>query len=156
MATNWEKNLVRKPAYEVTAGDIKGRQYPTMTLMSNDLVPGSNTYIEAGWIWDMPDPNPHIFEHTHREGCPEIVLHIGSDPKNPEDLGAEIEFTVGGQPIVFDTTSAIFVPAGVKHGPLTWKRLTRPHLQIAMVLGAGTLAEADPGGHEKLRAEGKL
>ncbi|MBA7668446.1 hypothetical protein ES703_76556 [subsurface metagenome] len=154
MATNWEKNLVRKPRYEVTAGDIKGRQYPTMTLMSNDLVPGSNTYIELGWVWDMPEPNPHIFEHTHREGCNEIVLHIGGDPNNPEDLGAEIEFTVGGQPLVFDTTSALFVPAGVKHGPVTWKRLTRPHLQIAMVLGAGTMAEADPGGHVKQRGEG--
>ena len=153
MATNWEKNLVRKPRYEVTAGDIKGRQYPTMTLMSNDLVPGSNTYIELGWIWDMPDPNPHIFEHTHREGCNEIVLHIGGDPNNPEDLGAEIEFSVGGQPLVFDTTSGIFVPAGVKHGPVVWKRLTRPHLQIAMVLGAGTMAEADPGGHVKQRGE---
>lgn len=153
MATDWEKNLVRKPRYEVTAGDIKGRQYPTMTLMSNDLVPGSNTYIELGWIWDMPDPNPHILEHTHREGCNEIVLHIGGDYEHPEELGAEIEFSVGGQPLVFDTTSGIFVPAGVKHGPVVWKKLTRPHLQIAMVLGAGTMAEADPGGHVKQRGE---
>ncbi len=152
---NWEKNLARKPRYEVTAGDIKGRQYPTMTLMSNDQVPGSNIYIEAGWVWDMPDPNPHIFEHTHKEGYGEIVLHIGGDPNNPEDLGAEIEFTVGGQPIVFDTTSGIFIPGGVKHGPVVWKKLTRPHLQIAMVLGAGTMAEADPGGHVKQRNEGR-
>jgi len=152
---NWEKNLARKPRYEVTAGKIKGRQYPTMTLMSNDQVPGSNTYIEAGWVWDMPDPNPHIFEHTHKEGYGEIVLHIGSDLNNPEDLGAEIEFTVEGQPVVFDTTSGIFIPGGVKHGPLIWKRLSRPHLQIAMVLGAGTMAEADPGGHVKQRAEGR-
>jgi hypothetical protein len=156
MAKNWEKNLVRKPRYEVSAGKVKGRQYPTMTLMSNDLVPGSNTYIELGWIWDIPDPNPHILEHTHKKGCNEIVLHIGGDYKNPEDLGAEIEFSVEGQPMVFDTTSAIFIPAGTKHGPVVWKRLSRPHLQIAMVLGAGTLAEADPGGHEKMRAEGKL
>jgi hypothetical protein len=151
MATNWEKNLVRKPRYEVSAGNIKGRQYPTMTIMSNDLVPGSNTYIEFGWIWDMPDPNPHIFEHTHRAGCNEIVLHIGGDPEHPEKLGAEIEFVVGGQPLVFDTTSALFIPAGVKHGPVTWKKLTRPHLQMAMVLGAGTMAEADTGGHVKQR-----
>jgi len=150
-AQNWEKNLVRKPRYEVTAGKVTGRQYPTMTLMSNDLVPGSNTYIEIGWVYEMPSPNPHIHEHSHGEGCNEIVLNIGSDPDNPEDLGAEIEFVVGGQPLVFDTTSALFVPAGVKHGPLTWKKLTRPHLQMAMVLGAGTMAEADPGGHVKER-----
>ena len=149
---SYKKNLVDKPHYEVGGNQvIKGRQNPTMTFMSNDLVPGSDTYIEIGWVWDMPDPNPHIHEHSHREGCNEIVLNIGSDPNNPEDLGAEIEFVVGGQPLVFDTTSALFIPAGVKHGPLTWKRLTRPHLQMAMVLGAGTMAEADPGGHVKER-----
>jgi hypothetical protein len=140
--------LVRKPAYEVGPGGVKGRQIPTMTLMSNDLVPGSNIYLEVGWIWDTPEPNPHILEHSHSK-YNEVVLHIGGDPKNPEDLGAEIEFTVDGEPLVFDTTSALFVPAGVKHGPLVWKKLRRPHLQMAIVLGAGTLAEANPGGHEK-------
>ena len=146
---DWEKNLVRKPRYEVSAGNVTGRQYPTMTMMSNNLVPGVNPYIEIGWIYEMPSPNPHIFEHSHRENCSEIVLHIGSDPYHPEDLGAEIEFEVDGQKMAFDTTSAIFIPAGVKHGPVTWKNVTRPHLQMAMVLGAGTMAEADPGGHDK-------
>lgn len=127
-----------------------------MTLMSRDLVPGSNTYIEVGWLYAMPEPNPHIHEHVHKAGCDEIVLHIGSDPNNPEDLGGEIEFTVGGQPLTFNTTSGLFIPAGVRHGPVTWKKFTRPHLQMAIVLGAGTMAEADPGGHVKERGEGKL
>ena len=151
VASNYEKNLVRKPRYEVTAGNVAGRQYPTMTMMSNDLVPGVNTYIEIGWVYEMTEPNPHIFEHSHRENCNEIVLHIGSDPYNPEDLGAEIEFMVDGKPLVFDTTSALYIPAGVKHGPVTWRKVTRPHIQMAMVLGAGTMAEADPGGHDKYK-----
>jgi hypothetical protein len=90
------KNLVQKLKYEARTDfdDVKGRQYPTMTFMSNELIPGSNMYIEEGWIWDMPDPNPHIPEHTHAESD-EFVLHIGSDYKNPEDLGGEIEFVVG-------------------------------------------------------------
>jgi hypothetical protein len=41
------------------------------------------------------------------------------------------------------------VPAGVKHGRVTWKKVRRPHIQMAMVLGAGTVAEATPGGHDK-------
>jgi hypothetical protein len=149
--SKYEKNLVRKPVYEVSAGKVKGHSYPTMTLMSNTLVPGSNVYIEGGWIWEMPEPNPHILEHSH-DKYGEVVLHIGGDYNNPEDLGGEIEFNIGGEPLVFDRTSAVFVPAGVKHGPVIWKKVTRPHLQIAIVLGAGTLAEADPGGHEKQRA----
>lgn len=149
---DYEKYLVRKPTYEVVAGTpVKGRQGPaSMTLMSNDLVSGCNIYVECGWIWDMPDPNPHIFEHTH--DFEEIVLHIGSDYKNPEDLGAEIEFYLGGQPLKVDRTSSIFVPKGVKHGPLIWKRVSGPHLEMAIMPGAGTLVEADPGGHRKKMA----
>jgi len=148
--SGYSRYLVRKPVREVSAGGVKGRHDPTMTLMSNNLVPGSNTYLEFGWIWDMPEPNPHIFKHSHAK-YDEVVLHIGGDPKNPEELGAEIEFSVGGQPLVFDKTSAIFVPAGVTHGPVVWKKVTHPHIQIAIVLGAGTLAEADPAGYEKSR-----
>jgi hypothetical protein len=145
---DYYKNLVQKPKYEVGTvyGEIKGRQYPTMTFMSNELVPGSNVYIEMGWVYAMPDPNPHIPEHSHSDSD-EFVLHIGSDYKNPEDLGGEIEFVVGGQPLKINKTSALYVPAGVVHGPLTWKSVTRPHLQMTVIMGAGTLAEAAPAGY---------
>ena len=145
----YEKNLVIKPALEIGLGKppLKGRGVPTMTYMSDDLVPGCKTYIEFGWIWDMPSINPHIMEHSH--DYDEIVLHIGSDRNNPEDLGAKIEFVVGGEPLVFEKTSAVFIPKGVKHGPLTWKRVDRPHIQMSITLGAGSLAETSPGEYKK-------
>jgi hypothetical protein len=40
------------------------------------------------------------------------------------------------------------VPAGVVHGPLTWKSVSRPHLQMTIIMGAGTLAEAAPAGYK--------
>jgi hypothetical protein len=150
--TDFRRFLVKKPAYEVMAGTpVKGRQGPSsMTFMNNNLTPGSNIYVEGGWVWDIPEPNPHIFEHSHN--YEEIVVHFGSDYRNPLDLGAEIEFGVGGQPLKIDKTSAVYVPSGVKHGPLTWKKYQHPHFEMAIVPGAGTLDEADPGGHrEKAR-----
>ena len=146
--SRYSRNLVKVPLREVAEGlNVKGRTNPTLTYMSNDLVPGSNMYIELGWIWQMPDPNPHIFTHMH-EDYDEIVLHIGADPQNPEYLGAEIEFTVGDEKLMIDKTSAIYVPKGVKHGPVTWKSVEKPHIQMAIVLGAGSLKEANPGGHK--------
>ena len=90
------KNLVQKPKYKAHTefDDIKGRQYPTMTFISDELVPGSNVYIEMGSVYSMTDSNPHIPEHSHAE-FDEFVLHIGSDYQNPEDLGGEIEFVMG-------------------------------------------------------------
>ncbi len=146
---DYSKYHVKKPAYEVMAGTpVKGRQGPSsMTFMNNNLVPGSNIYIEGGWVWDMPDPNPHIFEHVH--DYEEMVIHYGSDYNQPEKLGAGIEFCVGGQPLDITKTSAVYVPSGVKHGPLTWKKYLYPHLEMAIMPGAGTLDQADPGGHRE-------
>jgi hypothetical protein len=141
---NAEKYLVRKPIREVGLGSkTTGRQIPSQTYMSNALVPGSNTYVEFSWIYDMPNPNPHIMEHTHN--FDEIVLHIGSDWGNPQDLGGEIEYFYDGQPLDFDTTTALFIPKGVKHGPLTWKKVTRPHLEMANIQGTGDFSQAAPG-----------
>jgi hypothetical protein len=143
---SYRKNLVDKPAYEVGSQQvIKGRQNPTMTFMSNDLVPGSDTYIEIGWVYEMPSPNPHIHNHSH--DYPEIVLHIGTDPKHPEYLGGIIEFMVGGEKIVIDKTSALFIPRGVDHGPLTWKSVEKPHIQMVVMPGAGTIKESNPAGY---------
>jgi len=148
---DYSKYLVKKPAYEVKPSfEVKGRR-PAMTLMSNNLIPGTNMYIETGWVSGMPDPNPHIHEHTH--DYDEIVIHLGMDPQNQEELGGEIEFMVGGQPLKIDKTSAVYVPKGVKHGPLTWKKYSKPHLELTIMIGAGSLAEADPGGHEKRRGK---
>jgi hypothetical protein len=141
--------FVTEPLREVAVPGIdlvKGRTYPTMTYMGRDLVPGANDYLEFGWIWEMPDPNPHIFEHVHPK-YDEIIMHIGSDPHNPEDLGAEIEYVVGGETLIITRTSSILVPKGVIHGPLTWKSFSKPHIQMTIMLGAGTLAEAAPADH---------
>jgi hypothetical protein len=109
-----------------------------MTFMSEKQT-GAPYYIELGWIYDIPDPNPHIMEHVH--DYDEIVLHWGGDYKQPQVLGGEIEFYIGGQPIIFNTTTGIFIPAGVPHGPLTWKKFEFPHVEMAIMLGTGDIVK---------------
>jgi hypothetical protein len=132
--SQYEKYAVRKPIYEAGPG-VKNRQSPTMTFMSDKQVPGVPYYIELGWIYGMPEPNPSIHEHVHEYD--EIVLHWGGNPEMPQVLGGEIEFYIGGQPITFNTTTGIFIPAGTPHGPLTWKKFEFPHIEMAMMLGTG-------------------
>jgi hypothetical protein len=132
---DYEKYLVRKPLYRV-GGGIKGRQSPVMTYMSNDLVPGCDLNIELGWIHDMPEPNPHILEHAH--DYDEIILYISGDPYDFNDLGGDIEYYVGGQPITFDNNASFYIPKGVKHGPVIWKKFRKPHLELSIMLGPGS------------------
>jgi hypothetical protein len=133
-ASQYEKYVVRKPNYEAGPG-VKNRQSPTMTFMSSKQVPEANNYIELGWINGIPDPNPSVNEHVH--DYDEIVLHWGGNPEIPQVLGGEIEFYIGGQPITFNTTTGIFIPKGVPHGPLVWKKFEFPHIEMAMMLNCG-------------------
>ena len=132
--SSFEKYAVRKPIYEAGAG-YEGRQSPTMTFMSARQGPEANYYIELGWIYEMPKPNPHIHEHVHTYD--EIVVHWGGRPETPQVLGGEITFYVGVQPITFNTTTAIYIPKGVPHGPLIWNKFEFPHIEMAMMLGTG-------------------
>jgi hypothetical protein len=141
------KYVAPGPAYEIVPKvETLGRLHP-MTLLSNNLIPGADMYVEMGWIVGMPDPNPHIGEHSH--DYDEIVLHFGNDPENQEDLGAEIEFMVDGVPYLLTQSCSVFIPKGVKHGPLTWKSFRKPHVEMTIMVGAGSLGDADPGGHRK-------
>ena len=133
MPGKYEKFAVRAPLYETNRG-ITGRQSPAMTLMSEKQT-GAPYYVELGWITDIPDPNPHLGEHVHDHD--EILIHWGGDHTRPQVLGGELEFYLGGQRITFNTTSAIYVPAGVRHGPLTWKAFDFPHVQMSLSLGSG-------------------
>ncbi len=82
--------------------EVEGR-IPAMTLMSGNLVPETKMYVEAGWIVNMPNPNPHIQEHTH--DYDEIVIHVGIDPQNPEELGDELDFYMEGKDDHFESTN---------------------------------------------------
>lgn len=136
---DYEKYLIRKPLYEAFGG-VKNRQSPTMTMISNKQIPGCNYYMEPGWIYGIPEPNPSLHEHVH--DYDEIVMHIGGNYKMPQVLGGEVEFYVGGQPIVFNTSTAFYIPRGTPHGPVIWKNFQFPHLQMAIMLGTGSVGEA--------------
>jgi hypothetical protein len=151
-AADYAKYFINKPIAEF-GGGVKGRQSPVMTYMSNQLVPGCNKYLEMSWIYSIPEPNPHMQEHVHK--FDEIVLHIGGDIANPQDLGAEITYYVGGQPLTFSTTSSIYIPKGVRHGPVVWKKFSRPHLEISVILGPETNREGWSGKAKKVAPPAK-
>ena len=71
----------------------------------------------------------------------EIVLLIGSDHRDLDDLGAEIEWFMGdgddAERFVIDRTTAIYVPKGLVHGPMNFLRVDRPVLNVAIGLDCG-------------------
>jgi hypothetical protein len=138
---NYDQLVIKEPIGEVLVPPITigNRQCPSMTMINDTLVPNVKYYFEGGWIYDVLDPNPPVYEHVHRFN--EIVMLLGSDPKNPEELGAELYFYVDGQKFILNKTGAMFIPAGVKHGPLGYNWFKKDHMMAGVIVGAGSLME---------------
>jgi quercetin dioxygenase-like cupin family protein len=145
---DYEQYAVRSPMREAGAEFTAGRTTPTLTYMSGVQVPGVKYYIEFGWTTGMPVSKitPYAMPEMVHKNFDEFVLHIGGDPADPEDLGADIEFTVGGQPLRFNTTSALFIPRGTRHGPVKCLEFRKPHIVMAIMCGIGTLKEGPGAG----------
>lgn len=71
---------------------------------------------------------PMSFDHPHAHDFPEMLCFIGGDPRDVTDLGAEIEMTLGEEGEVHRITTAavVAIPAGLKHCPIVFKKVTKP------------------------------
>jgi hypothetical protein len=133
--SKYEKFVVQRPIPAAGLPEVKGRQWPPTIFMSSGQVPEADVYVELGWIYGIPEPDEPGVEQVL--DYDQFLLHIGMDPDTPQDLGGTIELCLGGQPIVFNTTTCVFIPKGTPHGPLSWKEFRRPHVQLSVVLGSG-------------------
>jgi hypothetical protein len=74
------------------------------------------------------EPHAHDFE--------EFLCFLGNDPANSFDFGGEVELTLGGEKHTIDHTSIVCVPKGVSHGPINFKKVTKPILFCDISMGA--------------------
>jgi hypothetical protein len=103
-----------------------------LAQFDNNSVKDSHYYF-LHWVMPETDLTAEGFQvghPPHRHQAPELLFHIGANPQNPLDLGAEIEFSFGKEmeKHVITRTSIIFIPAGVIHGPWKPLKISRPFL----------------------------
>jgi hypothetical protein len=126
--SRYEKYIVRNPhrilgANKADTGPIilcapilmKGTdQFYEYAIISGDFVAGSG-------------PNNNL---RTRSDSPTLFYFLGTNPKEPSDLGAEVEFWVGDgaetEKIVINTPSTVCVPPGLPRFPIRWKNVKRP------------------------------
>lgn len=99
--------------------------------IDGNVVPGA-FQMNTAWYSAVPERDPIFAEHVH-DDTDELIGFMGSDPSNPEDLGGEIEFTIGGEPHLLTRSSIIFVPAGLPHNPMRILRVGRPIFHFSVV-----------------------
>ncbi|MEM2547187.1 MAG: hypothetical protein QXM37_06110 [Candidatus Bathyarchaeia archaeon] len=109
---------------------------PVIIRLEDKIVKGSNFYLVH---WMFPGETPPDFvghpPHIHKDA--EILMHIGTDPNNPMDLGAEVEFYMGPEleRHVITKTTAVYIPPNFIHGPWKPVKTVRPWIFIEVNQG---------------------
>ncbi len=73
-------------------------------------------------------------EAVHTHDFDELLAFIGGNPLDIKDFGAEIEFTMDGEKHLITSTTVVTIPAGMKHCPLVFKKVTKPIVFWAVML----------------------
>jgi hypothetical protein len=92
-------------------------------FMDNSVVEGA-FYVESAWT--MPPFAEKTHGETHAHDYDEVLGFFGSDTENPHDLNAEAEVRLGDEVHTVTKSCLIFVPKGLPHGPIDFKRIDRP------------------------------
>jgi hypothetical protein len=101
--------------------------------MDGNNVPGA-FQMNTTWYMKASDVRPLYMHDEHTHDFDEMIGFLGSDPESPNDLGGEIEIGINGELHRLTKSSIIFMPAGIKHLPLSIIELHRPilHFSISM------------------------
>lgn len=75
---------------------------------------------------------PHVHDYD------EAVFFIGSDPYHLDELGAEVEMSIGeeGQEekYTFDKPTVLVAPKGLYHCPIVTRKIDKPYVCMAVSL----------------------
>jgi len=91
-----------------------------VVTMDRQFLPGC-FYGNASWIV-KPYRRDDFFKHRSDE----LLMFIGADPGDPENLNGEIELWIENDRLLLTQTSIVFVPGGAAHGRLEVRNLKQP------------------------------
>lgn len=133
--TKYGKHIIDRPKAGMgppglTDEEKKAREeyYTVPIYVDNEVVPGA-FYFMAAWWKKITGKGSPAEEHDHE--FDEYLIFLGTNPEDPNDLGGEVELWLGGEKHILTKSCAIFVPAGLKHAPIYFKRIDRPIWYLA-------------------------
>ena len=98
----------------------------SLLLGIQDSIVKGSFFTGCEWLWGLTGSGPVNIELAHNHDFDEIIGLIGSIKNQPRDLGGEVEFWMGGEKHIITNTCLIFIPQGVEHCPLIFRRIDSP------------------------------
>jgi len=112
----------------------------------NGKVPGA-FYLETNMV--LRTGTIDLLSKSHSHSFDEYLMFLGTNPEDQLDLGGEVEFWLGGEKHMITRTCAVFVPAGLDHCPVYFRRVDRPFMFITSGNTLGSRSEPPSLPNEK-------
>ena len=132
MAASKLEKYIRR---DVQAKEVQQRHpevtKPVLGLRSDEGFGNHN--FALSW-WPISDPFEMV-PQTHAHDFDQFLLFVGGDLNNMLDLGGEVELTLSEdgknlEKFVFTEATMVYVPAGLYHCPLNFKKVNDPNKPI--------------------------
>jgi hypothetical protein len=141
MASKYGKYIMKEPHAAWTSMDP-----PPKTPMPPSIRVNAKMFAtincDFAFVGTVKPSDPAIPGHpSHTHDVDEYIWFHGANPANLLDFGAEIEIILGAgkdeEKHIINTACVVYVPAGLPHLPITFKKVTKPvfwgHILLAPV-----------------------
>ncbi len=88
-------------------------------------------FYQASWLL-KPFEQKGLYAHDSDK----LMIFIGSDPSDHENLNAELELWIENDKLTLTETCVVFVPKGAAHGRLTAKNVTKPVIHYCCLMNS--------------------
>ncbi len=147
MQSRYEKLIVRKPpppVHELEPLVEAGEDFvPTgiKVLCDKELFPKTGSIVEYNIIdRDTSLGNRPGGPQPHKHGYSELLVYLGTNPDDPDELGGDIELWLGEEDelekVTLTTSSSILIPPGLAHLPLFYKNVYRPIIHVLVMFNS--------------------
>jgi hypothetical protein len=127
IVTELKENIVEAdwspPTPSERAGKGRGGR---LLFLDSEVVPGA-FYVETAW--SLPRKNekePTTVAEPHKHDYDEVLCMFGTNMDDPYKLFGEVEFWLGGEKHIITRSCIIFIPKGLMHCPLLYRKIERP------------------------------
>ena len=109
---------------------------PSIQRMDEKTIAGSNFYF-IHWVLPHAEPRMKVGHPPHIHSEAELLIHIGTNPDDPMDLGAEVELYMGPEleRHVITRSTVVFIPPNFIHAPWNPLKTVKPWIFIEINQG---------------------
>ena len=118
--------------------------YFKQTPVLVEIMPFTGNYMMMNGFPEGFEKKVYTMKDGHQGGpfpkynmnADKLMFFSGTDPENMNDLGAHVEFHLGEgedeEAFEFDEPRGVFVPKGVRHGPIYITKFRRPLIMFVV------------------------